>query len=204
MFLDLLVCELDGFEHICFRYLVHLALHHHDVVEGGTHHDVHVGLSQLLEGGVDDELTVDACNTRFGDGSVEGYVGNGQCCRCGQSGQCIGHVLTIGREENHVHKYLGVVIVREEGSQHTVDESAGQYLSVGRSSFSFQEASGEASRGGKFLAVINRQRHEVGTRGGIFGCANGGQQHRVAHTKGHGAVCLFCQLPRFERDRASV
>ena len=78
--LDGLVCSLEGFEQGALGHFVHFAFDHHDVFLGGAYHDVHVGLSELLEGGVDDVLAVDACHAYFRDGSVEGYVAGSECC----------------------------------------------------------------------------------------------------------------------------
>ncbi len=155
MLLDLLVGELDGIEHLCFRHFVHLTFHHHDVVEGGPYHDVDIGFFQFLEGGVDHIFPVDAGYTYFRDGSVEGYIGYGQCSGGCETGQCIGHIVAVGGEENHIHKHIGVVIVGEEGTQGAVDEPASQYFRVGGSAFSFQESAWKASCGGKFPPVFH-------------------------------------------------
>ncbi len=47
--LDLLVSELDGFEHVVLADLVHLALDHHDVLLGGGDHEFKVGVLHLGE-----------------------------------------------------------------------------------------------------------------------------------------------------------
>ena len=72
--LDSLVGSFQGSQQILFGHFFHFAFHHHDVLVGGTYHQVHVGLFQLLEGGVDDELSVDAGYTHFSDGTSEGDV----------------------------------------------------------------------------------------------------------------------------------
>ena len=156
LFLDLFVAKFDGIEHLRFRDLIHLSLHHHDIVDGGTHHDVDVSLLQLLEGGVDHERTVDTCYTYFGDGSVERDVGYRQCSGCCQSGESIGHIFAVGREEDDVHENVGMVIVRKERTQHAVDKPACKYLCVGRSPFALHKSSRKTSEGGEFLFVFHR------------------------------------------------
>ena len=74
---------------------VHLAFNHHDVVVGGAYHEFEVGVLELLEGGVDDELTVDAGYADLADGAVEGDVADGNGGRCGQAGQAVRHLFAV-------------------------------------------------------------------------------------------------------------
>ena len=75
--LDGLGSSLEGADEVLLRYFLHLAFHHHDVVLGGTYHQVHIGLFHLLEGGVDDKLAVDAGYANLRDSVLEGNVGAG-------------------------------------------------------------------------------------------------------------------------------
>ena len=61
-------------EQILLAHLVHLALYHHNVLSRSTNHDVHVGVLHLLEGGVDDILSVNACYAHLGDRTLEGNI----------------------------------------------------------------------------------------------------------------------------------
>ena len=74
LYLDRLVRYLDGFEHLSFLHFLHFTFDHHDVVEGSTYHQFDVGSLELLEGRIDDELTIDTCYTHFADRSVEGDI----------------------------------------------------------------------------------------------------------------------------------
>ena len=71
LWLDCLVSHLESFEQFLFAHFLHLAFHHHDVLLGGTHHEVHVGFLQLLECRVDDKLAVHASHSDFRDRSLE-------------------------------------------------------------------------------------------------------------------------------------
>ena len=68
------VCGLHRFQQVLLGNLVHFAFHHHDVFISGAHHQIHIGLLQLLKGRVDDKLSVDACYAYFGNRSVEGDI----------------------------------------------------------------------------------------------------------------------------------
>ena len=59
--LDSLVGGADGIQHDAFGHFLHLALYHHDVIQRSGNYQFEVSVLALLEGGVDDELAVDAC-----------------------------------------------------------------------------------------------------------------------------------------------
>ena len=65
---DGLVRCLQSADEVLFGNLVHLTLYHHDVVLGGTDHEVHVCLLHLLEGRIDDVFAVDTGYADFGGG----------------------------------------------------------------------------------------------------------------------------------------
>ena len=113
--------HLDGFEHLALLHFAHLAFYHHDIVIRGADHDVDIGLFELRKGRVDDKLAVDTCHTHFRDRSSERDVGNGEGCRGGQSGQCVRHIFTVGREKYDVYKYFSMIIVREQRTEYAVD-----------------------------------------------------------------------------------
>ena len=71
LWLDSLVSSLESTEQILLAHFLHLAFHHHDVFLSGTHHEVHVGVFELLESRVDDKLTIDTCNAYLRDWSLE-------------------------------------------------------------------------------------------------------------------------------------
>ena len=72
--LDSSVSSLEGVEQIHFLHLFHLTLYHHDVLSCSTNHQVHVGISHLLLGRVDNVFTIDACNPYLRDRALEWYV----------------------------------------------------------------------------------------------------------------------------------
>ena len=78
MLLYLLMGKLDGFEHIVLAHLVHLALHHHDVLLSGGHHKFEVGILHLREGRVDHELAVDTADADLRYRTSERKVGRSQ------------------------------------------------------------------------------------------------------------------------------
>ena len=135
--LDSVVGGTEGSEQVGFAHLVHLAFHHHDVVVGGANHQFHVGFLKLVESGVDNEFTVDACNTHFGDRTVEGNIADSESSRSGKAGQTVGSVNAIGGEKDDIYKSVGVIIVGEQGTQHAVDQTGRKDFIVAGAAFAF-------------------------------------------------------------------
>ena len=69
--LDGLVCSLQSVNQVELRHFFHFAFHHHDVVLGGTYHQVHIGLFHLFDSWVDDIFAIDACHTNLTDIEIE-------------------------------------------------------------------------------------------------------------------------------------
>ena len=113
MNLDGFVSHFHGFQQFSLRHFLHFAFHHHDVLISSGNHKVHICFFELFKSRVDNELTVDTCHTYFRDRSVERNIGNGKCCRSCKSCQRIRHIYTISREEDDVHIYLCMIIIRE-------------------------------------------------------------------------------------------
>ncbi len=121
--LDGLHGTLQRTEQILLRDFLHLAFHHHDVLSRSTYHEVHIGFLHLLEGGVDDILTVDAGYANLRNGALEGDIRNCQGAGSGETGKGIGLINAIGREKHHIHKHLCMEICREERAEHTVHQT---------------------------------------------------------------------------------
>ncbi len=202
--LDSLVSRLNGFEHNALGHLLHLALHHHNVVLRGGNHQFEVGVLALLKRGVDDHLTIHARHAHLANRTLERNVGASQSRRSRQTGYALGHIDAIGTVKGDVDKRISMVISGEERTQSAVDKTRNQYLIVARLALAAGEAAREASGGSEFLLVLNRQRHKVRTRHGILGTAYRRQNHRVAQRRHHGSVRLLRQLARFQRDDTAV
>ena len=202
--LDLLVRELDGAEHDLFRNLLHLALDHQDIVDRTSDHDVEVYLLHVRVVGVDDVLTVDAGYADLRDGAAERDVRHGQRGRCGQSGQCVGLNVLVGRDEGDRHIDFGVVVCGEQGAERAVDQPCDEDFAVVGAAFALHEAAGIAAYGGVLLLVLYLQGHEIGVGFCILGGHHGAEEHRVAHLDDDRAVGLLGQFARFDLDLASV
>ena len=78
--LDGLVCSFQSCQQVLLAHFLHFAFHHHDVLFGGAHHQVHVGLFKLTESGVDDKLSVDTGHAHFRYRTAKGNIAHRQGC----------------------------------------------------------------------------------------------------------------------------
>ena len=110
---DSLLCSLEGLDKVLLRHLAHLTFHHHEVVFGATHHDVEVSVFHLIESRVDDVLAIDASHTALRDSMLKRNRRASHGSRSCETSQCIGLILSIGREEPDLYEYLAMIIRRE-------------------------------------------------------------------------------------------
>ena len=204
MFLDLFVSELDSSEHHLLGHLLHLALDHQNIVDGTADHDVQIGVLHLREGRVDDVLTADTGHTHLRNRTAERDVRNGQCSRCGQSGQSIGLNIFVRRNQVYGHIYLGVIVRRKQGTQRTVDQTGYEDLAVVSLALTLHEAAGIATASGIFLLILHLERHKIGVGFRVLGGYHRSQEHRISHLHHDGAVGLLGQFARFDHDFAAV
>ena len=153
--LDGFVGGFEGAEHLFFGNLFAFAFHHADVLHGGSHHQFEASFLLLFEGGVDDVFVTDEGDANLGDRAVERDVGHADGSRGGQSCKGIGsHVLLCG-EQVHLHDGLGMVVIREQGTQGAVDQTGDKHLVVGGLGFTLEETTGELAGGIVFFAVVD-------------------------------------------------
>ena len=91
-----LVRKPEGIHHLCLGYIVRRCFDHDDSVLRAGHGQIQVAALYLLEGRVDDELTVDAPDADASDGGVKGDIraierGRSTCQR-----QDVGVVFFVG------------------------------------------------------------------------------------------------------------
>ena len=118
--LDSIVRCFKGVDKVLFWHLVHFALHHHNVVLGGTDHNIHIGFLHLFEGRVDDIFSVYTCYAHFRDGVFDRNIRALHSYRCCKSCQGIGHINAVSWKKHYIHEYFCVIIWREKGTKHTV------------------------------------------------------------------------------------
>ncbi|OQC02353.1 MAG: hypothetical protein BWX77_01263 [Bacteroidetes bacterium ADurb.Bin090] len=61
---DSFVCNFERLEQITFLHLAHLTFNHHNILQGGTYHNIHVGFFEFSRSGIQFKLSV---NTSYAD-----------------------------------------------------------------------------------------------------------------------------------------
>jgi hypothetical protein len=93
----------------------------------------------------------------------------------------VGVEVVVGRQHPGDDLGLTVITVREKRSQTSVDYAAGEDLALGRTAFSFEKTTGDASTGVRVFPVIHRQGQEIYPLALAFFRAGGNQHHGIAH-----------------------
>ena len=202
--LDCFVSSLQCFQQVAFANFVHFALNHHDIVIRSTYHQIHVSLFKFTEGWVNNEFAIDACHTHFTDRTIKWNVRYCQCSRSSQAGKCIGHVYAVAREHYHVHESFGVIVVGEQRTQHTVNQTRCENFVVRSTSFTLGEAARESACCRKFFFVFNCKWHKVHSFTGFFCRYNCRQKHCVVQAQFNRSIGLLCKFSCFKGDNSSI
>ena len=145
MIFNSFMSKFNSIEHFFLRNLIHLTLNHHDILVGRCNHDIQVSSCQLALCRVNHQLPVHTSYTYLRNRTVERNITHSDSCRGSQSGQTIRHRLFITRVQRYLHESFSMIIIREQRSQSTVDQTGYQNLVIGSSSLSTGETSGETS-----------------------------------------------------------
>ena len=87
-----------GAEHLLLGGFLGVALDHGDALGRAGHHDLELGLIDLIVGRVHDILAIDEADANRRDGAVEGDVGDVDGRARGYDAQDVGRVDEVGRD----------------------------------------------------------------------------------------------------------
>ncbi len=93
--LDSIVRKLQRSNQVFFLNLVHLTLYHHNIVVSSTYHQFHVSVFELFEGGVNNEVTINASHTHLADGLLEGDITNSDSSASCKTSKSVGAISTV-------------------------------------------------------------------------------------------------------------
>ena len=164
---DGLVAELDGVGDFIFFDLPAAELDHVDEMAGAGDDEIHLAVFELLDGGVQDELSLDAADADVGRGDDQGNVADGDGGAGGDAGEDVRIVFAVEGENvelnlNFIHEPLG-----EERTKRAVDEAGGEDFLVCGASFALHESAGEFSSGCAAFAVIDLKWEEIDSLAGL-------------------------------------
>ena len=189
--LDLVMGQSQRLEHGRLRDLAGARLHHGDGVGGAGDHQVQVGLLELLQGRVQDQLTVEHPDPHAADRPGMRDVADLQGERGPGHRQGGGVLLLVGRD--HGGDQLDVVaeVLGEERPHRAVDHPAGEDGRLAGTALTAGEAARDPSRGIQLLLVVAGEGEEVDALAGCPAGDRGDQHHGVAAADEEGAVRLL-------------
>ena len=197
------VAEQDGLGHDGLGQQVRAGLDHHDRVARAGDDQVELGVLELAERGVDDELTVDPADAHRGDGAVERDLADRQGRRCGDRADDVGQVLLIGREDRDHELDIVLVALGEERADRPVRLAGCQDRVLGRARLALDEAARDLARGVHALLEVHREGEEV-EAGARFRPVGRPEHHGVAVSDGDGAAGEACKLAGLDGQRSTT
>ena len=202
--LDSFMSGLEGFHHHFLAHFLHLAFHHRNIVDRGTDHQFQVGLFHLRNRRIDHELAVHAGHAHFGNRPVERNIRNSQSGRSSQSGERIGQVFLVARNQVNQHLRVCVVIVREQRPQSAVDQTGDKDFVFRQTGFALEETARKTAYRVVFFLIINRKGHEIHIFPYFGLAANRGEQHRIATPHNSRTIGLLGNLASFNHNFPSI
>ena len=135
----------DSAEHHVFRQFIGFRFHHHHGIGCAGHDEVEFGFFELIDGRVDDVLTILVANASSADRAHERGAGQDERGRRADHAEDIGIVLKIvGHAGKHDLDFV-LEALDEERADRTVDQARGQRLFFGRATFTLEEAAWDAA-----------------------------------------------------------
>ncbi len=180
-------------DELAFRHFFAAALDHHDGVFGHGDHEVHVAVAELLEGGVNDELAVDAGHANTSDGARLGRPRKGRAMeghRRTTQREDVGVVHAVVRNDGGDDLHFVAEAFGEERTNRAVSDAGVEHFVLPRTRFALEEAAGDFACGVGLLDVLTSEGEEVEARAGST-VAHRRQNDGVAPADPHRATGLL-------------
>ena len=128
----------------------------------------------------------------------KGNVGNGQRGARARNCQRIRILLRIGGHDHGDDLRLIHEPVREQRTNGTIDQAAGENFFFGGTPLAFDKPARNLSGGVSVFPIIYREREKSGPGFGLIGHTGGDQHNGITRTNDDRAVRLFGHLTRFQ------
>ena len=149
------VSLVDSFDHGSLRNLISTCFDHDHFLSGGSNGQVQIALLPLLLAGIDDELAIDHAYLGHSAGTIKRNIRNAGSDSSTDHSHQLGTTLGIYAHYHVVQGYVVTVILGEQGTHRSVDDTAGQNCVLACFSFSFVESARDFSNGVHLLFVLN-------------------------------------------------
>ena len=146
---DLLIQRMtckNGFDHLCLRHFVGACLDHDHFLTGRCNGQMQIGQFVLRIAGIEYKLTVDHAHLTHGAGAVKRDVRDCSCNGRAKHGNNLRCALRIYRHDQIVQCHVITIILREQRTHGTVDDTGCQDRMLGCLALSLVETSGDLSR----------------------------------------------------------
>ena len=192
-----------GIEHGLLGQLLGLGFDHHHGVTGAGDDEVEGAGLELLDGRVDHELAVDMADPAGADGPEERQAADRQRRARRDHRQHVRIVLAVMGEDGGDDLRLVLEGAGKERPDRPVDQPRGQGLLLGGPALALEEAARDLAGGERLLLVVHGHREEILARLDRLGADGGGQHHRLAQLRQHGAIGLPRDAAGLEAQRAA-
>jgi len=195
---DLAVRDLERLEEPVLRNLVRARLDHRQAVLRPDDDQIEVGVLDLGERRVHDEVAVQQPHPHGPDRAEEREGRHGQRRRDGVDREDVVRVHQIGREDRGDALRLVAVALRPERPDGAVSHACGEDCALGGAPLTLEKAARDLPGGVHALLDVDREREEVRALARLRPALRRAEDDGVAAADEHCAVRLLRELPRLE------
>ncbi|CDD04939.1 putative uncharacterized protein [Ruminococcus sp. CAG:382] len=168
--LDCLMSLHDGFIHRVLVNFLCARFDHDNLFCGSRNGKFKIALCSLSRGGVDDDLAVNESDKHAADRSVPRNIRDGKRNGSADHSGNFGRAIRVDRHDHERENNVVSEVLREQRTNRSVDNTAGEYRFFGGASLSLEERAGYLADRIKSLFVIDGKREEVDAVSGSGGC----------------------------------
>ena len=193
----------DSFDHGSLRNLISTCFDHDHFLSGRSNGQVQIALLPLLLAGIDDELAIDHAYLGHSAGAIERNIGNAGSDSCTDHSHQLRTTLGIHAHYHVVQGYIITVILGEQGTHGSVDDTAGQNSILTCLSFSLVETAGDLTHSVHLLFILYTQREEIDTVSGLLGSGCGTENSGITIVHECTSVCLLTYTVDINHQRSA-
>ena len=193
----------DSFDHGSLRNLISTCFDHDHFLSGRSNGQVQIALLPLLLAGIDDELAIDHAYLGHSAGTIKRNIRNAGSDSSTDHGYQLWTTLGIYAHYHVVQGYVVTVILGEQGTHRSVDDTAGQNSVLACLAFSLVETAGDLTHSVHFLFVLYTQREEIDTVSGLLGSGCGTENSGITIVHECTSVCLLTYTVDINHQRSA-
>ena len=197
------VSLVDSFDHGSLRNLISTCFDHDHFLSGRSNGQVQIALLPLLLAGIDDELAIDHAYLGHSAGTIKRNIRNAGSDSSTDHCYQLGTTLGIYAHYHVVQGYVVTVILGEQGTHRSVDDTAGQNSVLACLALSLIEAAGDLTHSVHFLFVLYTQREEIDTVSGLLGSGCGTENSGITIVHECTSVCLLTYTVDINHQRSA-